>query len=90
VYVRLLQLAGRNDELEATIQSSLDQALASQDLHHLQESARIFDELGRFDAFERKVREALPRNRAERFLRSLPAHPHMARLAYPPSQEILF
>ena len=69
VYVQLLRLADRQDEMEAALQSYLDQAIASGDADVMIQTGMMFEEFGRSEVFKGRVREALPRSRAERILR---------------------
>ncbi|MFI5460248.1 MAG: tetratricopeptide repeat protein, partial [Isosphaerales bacterium] len=72
VYVHLLMLAGRKEELEAALQNSLDQSIASGDVDQMMQTARLFDDLGRLDVLKSRIKESLPRQRAERILDMLP------------------
>jgi len=74
VYVQLLRLADRQDEMEAALQSYLDQAIASGDADVMIQTGMMFEEFGRSEVFKGRVREALPRSRAERILEMLPHH----------------
>lgn len=71
VYIRLLMLAGRASELDAALQNSLDQSVASGDTGRIMQTAALFDELGRLDVLKSRITESLPRTRAERILEML-------------------
>jgi hypothetical protein len=74
VYLHLLQLAGRKEELEAALQSALEHALASQNIENLRSIGRFFTEIGQSDTFRRKIEESLPKPRARRLLDMLSPH----------------
>jgi MinD-like ATPase involved in chromosome partitioning or flagellar assembly len=68
VYLHLLQLADRKDELEATLQTVLDQSLASQNFDHLISIGSVFAQLGRLERFQNRIQKSLPKNRARQLL----------------------
>ena len=68
VYIRLLKLAGRKEELESALQNALDSSLASKGYRDLQSTGLLFAELGQFDLFRRKIEESLPKSHARRVL----------------------
>jgi hypothetical protein len=72
IYIQLLRLADRLDELEAALQTSLDQAIASGDMDHIMQTGMMFEELGKSDLFRIRIKDALPRHRADRVLEMLP------------------
>jgi cellulose biosynthesis protein BcsQ len=71
IYLRLLQLAGRKEELEAALPNALERSLASQDIDDLRSMGRFFAEVGQSDLFRRKIEESLPKARARRLLEVL-------------------
>ncbi len=71
VYLRLLKLAGRKEELGAALQSALDRSLASPDFNHLISIGSLFAELGQLDIFRTRIEESLPKHRARRLLEML-------------------
>lgn len=74
VYIQLLNLADRRDELEAALQSYLDQSIVAGDTDNMIQTAMIFEELGRSEVFRRRIKELLPAHRAERILEMVPRH----------------
>ncbi len=68
IYIRLLKLAGRKEELEAALQNALDSSLASKDFRDLHSTGILFAELGQFDLFRRRIEESLPKSQARRLL----------------------
>lgn len=89
VYLRLLRLAGRKEELEATLRTTLDRALASGDPEQLQSIGRLFAEVGQFDEFRLKISDTLPKHRARRILEML-ARRGQSALFGPSEEEIEF
>jgi hypothetical protein len=74
VYLRLLQLAGRTDELEAALQPALVRALASQDFDQLRLIGRFFAEVGQLDTFRKVIEDKLPKSHARRLLDMITRH----------------
>jgi hypothetical protein len=68
VYLRLLQLAGRTDELEAALEPALDRSIAAQDFDHLRQIGRFFAEVGQLEIFRKRLEESLPKSQARRLL----------------------
>jgi hypothetical protein len=64
VYVRLLKLAGRKDELEAALRNAFDRALASKNIGELRSAGVLFAEFGQSDIFRRRIIESLPEDEA--------------------------
>jgi hypothetical protein len=71
VYLRLLKLAGRSEELDAALQTALDQSLASAEFDHLISVGSLFAELGQLEAFRNRVEKSLPKSRARHLLEVL-------------------
>ena len=75
LYVRLLSLTGRTEELVAALRNALEQALADREFSPtLIEIGTIFSEVGKADVFRKRVREVLPEPMAEHVMQVLPQH----------------
>jgi hypothetical protein len=75
LYVRLLSLTGRTEELGAALRNALDQALVERDMSPtLMEIGNLFFEFGKGDVFRKRVREVLPEAMAEHVIQMLPHH----------------
>ncbi len=73
LYLRLLTLANRRDELDQVLESLLDQAMGSGDMDQLIQVGRMFEEQGKLDAFRHRSRESLPRHRWEKVIEMVSA-----------------
>jgi hypothetical protein len=89
IYLRVLRLAGRKEELEAALQTTLDQALASPDFDHLISIGGLFAELGQLEVFRNRIEETLPKSRAQRLLNMLSRRSQPS-LFPPTGEEIAF
>jgi hypothetical protein len=70
LYVRLLRLSDRTEELNAALSNLLDRALAERSLTpRLYEAHRLFTELGKLSLFENRVRD-LPPSAGKRILQT--------------------
>jgi MinD-like ATPase involved in chromosome partitioning or flagellar assembly len=74
VYIRLLKLADRREEMEAALQNSMDQSITSGEPESIMQTAAMFEEMGRLEMFKSRVMELHPKHRAERILEMLPPH----------------
>jgi MinD-like ATPase involved in chromosome partitioning or flagellar assembly len=81
IYLRILQLAGRQEELAAALQTALESALASPDdarslrkFEQLLSIGSFFAELGQLETFRTKIKGALPGPHARRLLDALSRH----------------
>lgn len=75
LYVRLLSLTGRTEELGAALRNALDQALVERDISPaLIEIGNMYVEIGKVDVFRRRVREVLPEPMTEHVMHMLPSH----------------
>ncbi len=75
LYIRLLSLTGRTEELGAALRNALDQALVEREMsQRLLEIGTIFFETGKAEVFRKRVREVLPEPMAEHVMQMLPQH----------------
>jgi hypothetical protein len=75
LYVRLLSLTGRTEELGAALRNALDQALVEREMSPtLMEIGNMFFEFGKAEVFRKRVRDVLPDPMAEHVLQMLPHH----------------
>jgi AcrR family transcriptional regulator len=72
IYSRLLMLAGRREELEATLHNSLDHVLAGGGLEGILDFYGVFASAGKAKEFRDMVKKMLPPNRADQILSLLP------------------
>jgi hypothetical protein len=69
-YVRLMQLVGDKEEVDASLQSSLEHALRRGHIsEQLMEVGRLFAELGKEEEFKERVRKLLPEREVDRLIR---------------------
>jgi hypothetical protein len=68
VYIRLLKLAGRKEELEDALQSAFNRAIASQDFREIHSAGMLFADVGHFDRFRRRIEETQPGPEARRII----------------------
>jgi MinD-like ATPase involved in chromosome partitioning or flagellar assembly len=87
VYVRLLMLANRKEELDAAVESVFEKALASGDMDQLIQAGRIFDELGTFQTFRSRLKKVLPEHMWERIMKMMPRTRRVLR-PFPRSEEL--
>jgi len=76
VYARLLKLAGQEDELEAALRSSLLQIVSREGSRlfptpDLMEVGRLFAEMGKREQFEQQLKQMLPREQVDQFIRHM-------------------
>jgi hypothetical protein len=75
LYVRLLSLTGRTEELSAALRNALEQALVEREMSPtLMEIGTMFYEVGKAEVFRKRVREVLPDPLAEHVMQMLPHH----------------
>ena len=73
LYVRLLALTGRTDELSSALHNALDQALVERDISPaLIEVGTMLFEFGKGEMFRKRVREVLPEPVAEHVMQMVP------------------
>ena len=78
-YARLLMYSGKREELDAALARQLDQVLAKDEFDGIVNVARLYDEAGITDAFRARVRETLPKGKAERILSLVDSMPSRTR-----------
>ncbi len=72
IYARLLMLAGRREELEATLRNSLDEVIENGGPEAILNFYHVYTSIGKSDEFRDMVKKRLSPSRAERILGWLP------------------
>jgi hypothetical protein len=79
VYIRLLMLTGKVEELHAALAKELEHALAKDELSEIAYVARMYDESGQFELFRTRVNNTVSKHRAERILDYISERPKVVR-----------